>query len=119
MLIEIDVLVAMSLGLTLEELIELYNIQFPVVKKYENDTWYDQNGRIVFSAKSYGNLTLDRKNFETKLMKENREIVHTYEDDTTKNGVVKKTIIFEAPFIKCNREADYTDAWKEFERRFV
>ena len=119
LLIEIDVLVAMSLGLTLEELIELYNIQFPVVKKYENDTWYDQNGRIVFSAKSYGDLTLDRKNFETKLMKGNREIVHTYEDDTTMNGVVKKTIIFEAPFIKCNREADYTDAWKEFERRFV
>ena len=119
LLIEIDVLVAMSLGLTLEELIEVYNIQFPVMKKYEDDTWYDLNGRIVFSAKSYGNLTLDRKTFEAELMQGSMEIVHTFKDDTTMNGVVDKTIIFKAPFIKCNRELDYTDTWKEFEKRFV
>jgi hypothetical protein len=25
-------------------------VQFPVMQQYERDTWYDQNGRIVFTA---------------------------------------------------------------------
>ena len=37
----------MALGLTLDELILIYNIQFPVLQQNEDDTWYDQNGRIV------------------------------------------------------------------------
>ncbi len=41
-LVEIDVISAMALGLTLEELIMMYEIQFPVLQQNENDTWYDQ-----------------------------------------------------------------------------
>lgn len=46
-LVEIDVLVAMSLNMTLNQLNTIYRIQFPVLQQYDNDTWYDSLGRIV------------------------------------------------------------------------
>lgn len=53
-LIEIDVITAMALGMSLEQLVAIYHSQFPVLLGNEKDTWYDANGRIVFSGRSMG-----------------------------------------------------------------
>ncbi|MBF0230038.1 MAG: class I SAM-dependent DNA methyltransferase [Desulfamplus sp.] len=136
-LVEIDVLVAMALGLTLEELKTIYRVQFPVMRQYEADTWYDQNGRIVFTNSkgltgvglprkanskdsSYGIYTKDRNETGIALgwedIKELKEgtVTKTFVDDTLPTGAVERTITYLAPFDRCNREADYETAWRVF-----
>lgn len=61
-LVEIDVIAAMALGLSLEDLEMIYTIQFPVLQQNENDTWYDQKGNIVFTcSKGLTGVGVDRK----------------------------------------------------------
>ena len=40
----------------------------------------------------------------------------TYTDTTQATGPVERTIIYEAPFFKPNREEDYAIAWAFFEK---
>jgi hypothetical protein len=117
-LVELDVLAAQALGLTLDELQTIYRVQFPVLRKYEQNTWYDQNGRIIYTK----NRGLPGVGFKSKKWKEVKDMTfgtveQTVEDDTQPGGPVERTIVYEAPFTKCDREADYERAWAAFEGR--
>ena len=120
-LVEIDVLTAMALGMTLEQLKTIYRIQFPVLQQYEADTWYDANGRIVFTTnRSLVGVGFDRKEWEGDVKGAMDGMVFTreIEDDTMPGGPVKRTIKYVAPFDKCDREQDYETAWRFFEEKF-
>ena len=116
-LVEIDVITAMALGLTLEELILIYNVQFPVLQQNEDDTWYDTKGNIVFTcSKGLVGVGVDRPVWETI---HNLKIGETYDHTITKSELYKdKVIIYHAPFDKCDRVEDYKVAWEHFENIF-
>lgn len=120
-LVEIDVLTAMALGMTIEQLKTIYRIQFPVLKSYESDTWYDANGRITFTNnRSLVGVGFDRKEFELNMKDApaGKKFYRTIMDDTMPGGPVERTIEYVAPFDRCDREQDYETAWKFFEEKY-
>ena len=96
------------------------------MRQYESDTWYDQNGRIVFT----NSMGLPGVGFPRKSSKndpigwedikdmQSGTVSRTVLDDTMPGGPVERTIIYNAPFDRCDREKDYETVWAEFERRF-
>jgi N-6 DNA Methylase len=122
-LVEIDVLVAMALGLTLEELITIYRVQFPVMQQYERETYFDQNGRIVFTTSKglvgvglprKGNKKTPTKGWEDVQNMTEGTVEITTTDDTLPTGAYQRTISYQAPFNKCDRVEDYRTAWAYF-----
>jgi hypothetical protein len=124
-LVEIDVLVAQALNLTLDELITIYRVQFPVMQQYERDTWYDRNGRIVFTAskglvgvgfprKGTGRGANKTTGWEDIAEKSSGSVSRTIIDDTLPGGPVERTITYEAPFDRCDRVEDYRGVWGVF-----
>jgi hypothetical protein len=115
-LVEIDVLAARALGLTLEELCTIYRIQFPVLQQNERDTWYDQRGRIVFTcSKGLPGVGFSRPEWDRIKDKESGSVTRTIQDDTLPGGPRERVIEYVAPFDRCDREADYATAWKFFD----
>lgn len=118
-LVELDVLVAMALGMNLDHLINIYRIQFSVLQSYEADTWYDINGRIVFTNnRSLTNVGFSRKEWEEIKDAKSGVFTRTIMDDTMPGGPIERTIEYVAPFDRCDREKDYEEVWANFEERF-
>ena len=131
-LVEIDVISAMALGLTLEDLEMIYTIQFPVLQQNENDTWYDKKGNIVFTcSKGLTGVGLDRPQWNTMqgepIKNEQDEIIgyqgteetYLHTIDPAKSELYGgQQVTYYAPYIKCDRIADYRRAWAHFEKIF-
>ena len=116
-LVEIDVLTAMALGLTLEELILIYEVQFPVLQQNEDDTWYDQAGNIVFTcSKGLTGTGVDRKTWEGIRHLQAGE-TYTHVIDPARSELYGgEERVYVAPFEKGDRVRDYRRGWAWFER---
>ena len=120
-LVELDVLTAMALGMSLDQLKTIYRIQFPVLQSYEAETFYDANGRIAFTInRSLIGVGVDRPTWENTLRQLNPGETYRkkYTDDTQPGGPVERTIEYVAPFDRCDREEDYETAWKFFSEKY-
>jgi hypothetical protein len=123
-LVELDVLASKALGLTLEELLTIYRIQFPVLRQNEAETYYDANGRIVFTvSKGLVGVGLPRKalkkgnafdcpGWEDVRDMQSGTVTRKILDDTLPGGPVERIIEYVSPFSKKNREEDYRVAWE-------
>ena len=116
-LVEMDVITSMALGLTLLDLEMIYSIQFSVMQQYENDTWYDQKGNIVFTcSKGLTGIGVDRPTWNKIIGMEEGE---TYEHTIEKSELYKgQKVTYYAPFTKCDRIEDYRRAWAHFDKMF-
>lgn len=115
-LIELDVIVTRALGLSLDDLLLMYRVGFTVLRNYEGDTYYDQNGRCVFSAKS-GESYLSRKEWESIKDMSSGEFKKTITETVFSDTPTERTIVYKAPFFKKYREDDYREAWEMLEKR--
>jgi hypothetical protein len=106
-LVELDALAALALGLGLEELQTVYRLQFPVLRDYERDTWYDGKGRIVFTInKGLSGVGLDRRDWEPIKQAQTRSELPAYAQE------------YQPPFQRCNREEDLEVAYRAFQQRY-
>lgn len=102
--IEIDVLVAISLGITADELCTVYRTQFPVLYGYDRRSYiYDSNGRLVPTPilSTWRARGLNEGSFDIGEL-------------TARHPSSGIEYTYELPFIALDREADMRAAYEAF-----
>jgi len=177
-LVEVDVLASIALDLTIEELLTIYRVQFPILQQYERERLYDQNCRIVPTSKTAlgnpavslvelaatlkeqagfdihteyhpdGSNTQELREQKIRLGKKEVDVLGASERCTMADLLAETEVrwsdedhpegrparlvglrytdpgleprmerVYPTPWTRCDREADYRQAWAEFERR--
>lgn len=102
-LLEIDAIVALSLGLTADELCTIYRTQFPVLYGYDKNKYvYDMNGREV-----PGDLVREWR-------KRGDDLTH---DELYAQNAAGNYVQYELPFRTLDREAEMREAYAYFEKK--
>jgi hypothetical protein len=111
--IEIDVLCALELDLTLDELIQIYEVQFPVMKEYEEADEYDSRGQRLPNTKRK-----DAGGTEVRASRADHDgispLTVSWEVD---NGNQTVTKTYYPPFSHVDRIEDYRTAYRVFSER--
>ena len=100
--VEIDAIVALSLGVTADELCMIYRTQFPVMRRYDQEDRFDANGRKV--PKEI--VKADAK------LKDGAEL--SVADRTWTHPQSGVEYVYEYPFRQLDREVDMREAYKRF-----
>ena len=101
--VEIDAIVALSLGVTADELCMIYRTQFPVMRRYDQEDRFDANGRKVPKEILKADAVLKDG---ARLSEADRTWTHP------QSGV---SYVYEYPFRQLDREADMREAYARFE----
>ncbi|GAB4106562.1 class I SAM-dependent DNA methyltransferase [Micromonospora taraxaci] len=104
-LVEIDSLVAVWLGIGIEELLAVLRSRYPILVDREDQTWFDANGRRV-AADSYAFGYGQTKGHYDQLM--------SYLERSERNLLPEGYV---APFYKADRESEYRQAHAVFSKR--
>lgn len=113
-LVEIDAIMALVAGISIDDLVTIYRTQFGVLNDYDRGDGkkayiFDANGRQIPSSVRTAWNKAGRP--ESGLPVEERTAVHP---SATGTG---RTIVYEQPFRILDREADMRTAYAEFQRR--
>ena len=100
--IEIDAIVAHSLGITADELCMIYRTQFPVMRRYDEEDRYDANGRLI---------PKEILNADARL-KDGQELSEA--DRTWVHSQSKQKYVFAYPFRKFDREKYLRQACEKY-----
>ncbi len=126
-LVELDALAALALGLTEEELVTIYRVQFAVLQQYERENRYDRLGRLVPGAvlKLAERADIDiRQPLNVHAFRGDASLVG--EADTPELGLTggikwedpkmepRMERIYPPPYLKNDREAEMRAAYRKF-----
>ncbi|ACY19688.1 type II restriction enzyme, methylase subunit [Gordonia bronchialis DSM 43247] len=116
-LVEIDALSALMLGLTAEHLALMFRTQFPVLRKYEYEMYFDANGRKI--AKDHHAQGVHQQKEDFKLLQE-WMIGGDHGDLLDRYTPFEPDAEHAEPwFYKPDREAEMRAAYAEFEQRLA
>jgi hypothetical protein len=104
-LVEIDALVAVWLGMSVDQLVTVYNSRYAILVDREDETWFDSAGRKI-AADPYA--------FGYGQTREHWEQFQKYLEDPEQNPVPDG---YTPPFYKADRIAEYRQAHAAFTER--